>query len=259
MLLDAVQELRDAGAEAIRSTTVRVVAPARRSSTAQPGTVVVDGTTAARRRTRSWRSATRTTLARRAATSPAASSRPCAAGRRTVTVDRATTRSTVDAVASRSDASVRSPGAEPRPVRRLPSHAPRQEPHVTTPRTCSYTAEHEWVAAPATTGVGPGRHHRLRPGRARRHRLRHAARRSATRSPPASLRRGRVDQERERHLRAGRRRGRRPATTALDDTPELVNTDPYGEGWMVEVQRRRPRRRVDALLDAAAYRAQRRA
>jgi glycine cleavage system H protein len=39
---------------------------------------------------------------------------------------------------------------------------------------------------------------------------------------------------------------------ALDTNPELVNTDPYGEGWMVEVQPSDPAA-VDALLDAAAY------
>jgi len=42
---------------------------------------------------------------------------------------------------------------------------------------------------------------------------------------------------------------------ALDATPELVNTDPYGEGWMYEL---RPidSAAVDALLDHAAYQAQ---
>ena len=39
---------------------------------------------------------------------------------------------------------------------------------------------------------------------------------------------------------------------ALDTNPELVNTDPYGEGWMVEV-RLGDAGAVDALLDAAGY------
>lgn len=39
---------------------------------------------------------------------------------------------------------------------------------------------------------------------------------------------------------------------ALDSTPELVNTDPYGEGWMIEVQLADPSQLED-LLDAAAY------
>jgi glycine cleavage system H protein len=41
---------------------------------------------------------------------------------------------------------------------------------------------------------------------------------------------------------------------ALVDQPELVNSDPYGEGWMFELELSDPAE-VDALLDAAAYRA----
>jgi len=40
---------------------------------------------------------------------------------------------------------------------------------------------------------------------------------------------------------------------ALDGTPELVNSDPYGEGWLFELTPSEPSA-VDALLDAAAYR-----
>jgi glycine cleavage system H protein len=39
---------------------------------------------------------------------------------------------------------------------------------------------------------------------------------------------------------------------ALDGTPELVNTDPYGEGWMVEIRLADPAS-VDELLDAKRY------
>jgi len=39
---------------------------------------------------------------------------------------------------------------------------------------------------------------------------------------------------------------------ALAANPELVNTDPYGEGWMVKVTVANPSD-VDNLLDAAAY------
>jgi glycine cleavage system H protein len=39
---------------------------------------------------------------------------------------------------------------------------------------------------------------------------------------------------------------------ALDDSPELVNSDPYGEGWMIEIKLADPSQ-VDGLLDAAAY------
>jgi glycine cleavage system H protein len=41
---------------------------------------------------------------------------------------------------------------------------------------------------------------------------------------------------------------------ALADQPELVNADPYGQGWMLEIEMAEPAA-LDALLDAAAYRA----
>ncbi len=41
----------------------------------------------------------------------------------------------------------------------------------------------------------------------------------------------------------------------LDGTPELVNTDPYGDGWLFEVTPTDVSR-VDDLLDAAAYQQQ---
>jgi len=40
---------------------------------------------------------------------------------------------------------------------------------------------------------------------------------------------------------------------ALDDRPELVNSDPYGEGWMVEITAA-DTGAVAGLLDATAYR-----
>jgi glycine cleavage system H protein len=39
---------------------------------------------------------------------------------------------------------------------------------------------------------------------------------------------------------------------ALAGAPELVNSDPYGEGWMLRVKLSDPAQ-VDGLLDAAAY------
>jgi glycine cleavage system H protein len=42
---------------------------------------------------------------------------------------------------------------------------------------------------------------------------------------------------------------------ALDDNPELVNSDPYGAGWMFEV-RVGDAGALDALLSAADYKAQ---
>ena len=44
------------------------------------------------------------------------------------------------------------------------------------------------------------------------------------------------------------------ANTDLAATPELVNSDPYGKGWMIRV-RLGDLRQVDGLLDAAAYEA----
>ena len=40
---------------------------------------------------------------------------------------------------------------------------------------------------------------------------------------------------------------------ALADSPENVNADPYGDGWMVKVRLSDPSE-VDALMDVAAYR-----
>jgi glycine cleavage system H protein len=38
----------------------------------------------------------------------------------------------------------------------------------------------------------------------------------------------------------------------LSTTPELVNSDPYGEGWMFRVELSDPAE-LDALMDSAAY------
>jgi len=39
---------------------------------------------------------------------------------------------------------------------------------------------------------------------------------------------------------------------ALDQEPELVNSDPYGKGWMIKVEVSDPSQ-FDGLLDAGAY------
>ena len=44
------------------------------------------------------------------------------------------------------------------------------------------------------------------------------------------------------------------ANAALGDKPETVNTDPYGDGWLVKVRLTDPAA-VETLLDVAAYRA----
>ncbi|MBW1695525.1 MAG: glycine cleavage system protein GcvH [Deltaproteobacteria bacterium] len=39
---------------------------------------------------------------------------------------------------------------------------------------------------------------------------------------------------------------------ALEDSPELVNTQPYGEGWMIEVKSSRPDE-IESLMTNADY------
>lgn len=39
---------------------------------------------------------------------------------------------------------------------------------------------------------------------------------------------------------------------ALDENPELVNTDPYGDGWFAEIEMSDPSE-YDALMDVNAY------
>jgi glycine cleavage system H protein len=38
----------------------------------------------------------------------------------------------------------------------------------------------------------------------------------------------------------------------LKNSPELVNADPYGKGWMVKISLGNPSE-VDSLMDVAAY------
>ena len=99
---------------------------------------------------------------------------------------------------------------------------------------------------------GDRRHHGLRRRPARRHRLRRAARRSARRS----RRRGTfgvvesVKAVSDLFAPVG---GEVVATNdALGGSPELVNSDPYGEGWMIRVTVA-DAGPLDDLLDAAAY------
>jgi glycine cleavage system H protein len=42
--------------------------------------------------------------------------------------------------------------------------------------------------------------------------------------------------------------------TKLDNEPELINSDPYGEGWIVKIRVKDPEE-LAILLDAAAYEA----
>jgi glycine cleavage system H protein len=40
--------------------------------------------------------------------------------------------------------------------------------------------------------------------------------------------------------------------TELNNAPELVNSDPYGKGWMVKIEVSNPKE-LDTLMDSAAY------
>jgi glycine cleavage system H protein len=42
--------------------------------------------------------------------------------------------------------------------------------------------------------------------------------------------------------------------TAVNDSPESINSDPYGEGWIVKMELSNPAE-LDALMDVAAYKA----
>lgn len=46
----------------------------------------------------------------------------------------------------------------------------------------------------------------------------------------------------------------RAVNTVLEAQPELLNQDPYGEGWIMEIELTDPNE-LDGLLDAAGYRA----
>lgn len=41
----------------------------------------------------------------------------------------------------------------------------------------------------------------------------------------------------------------------LEDEPQLVNTDPYGDGWILKIEITNPDQ-LNELMDAAAYKAQ---
>ena len=118
------------------------------------------------------------------------------------------------------------------------------------PSDLRYTKDHEWVRADgtdATIGITDYAANQLgdivfvelpEPG--------------TTLDQFATVRRRRVGQGGERPLRAGRRRGRARRTPSWPRSPELVNDDPFGDGWMLKVRVADPAQ-LDELLDAAAY------
>ena len=66
-------------------------------------------------------------------------------------------------------------------------------------------------------------------------------------APVRDLRRRRVGQGRQRPVRARRRRGRSRRTRRSPAAPEVVNSDPYGAGWMLKIRLADP-----AQVDAPA-------
>ena len=99
---------------------------------------------------------------------------------------------------------------------------------------------------------GAGGHHPLRAGLAGRHRLRPAP--GAGREVSAGDSFGEVESTKSvSEIYApisGTVVGR---NDKLVDEPETINADPYGEGWLVEIDPSDPAA-LDGLLTAAAYR-----
>ena len=89
---------------------------------------------------------------------------------------------------------------------------------------------------------GHDRHHRVRPGLTRRHRVRRGARRRTDGRRRGFVHRGREHQVGQRHLRTGVGLDRRRSTKRSTAQPELLNSDPYGEGWICTIEMSEPTR-----------------
>ena len=117
------------------------------------------------------------------------------------------------------------------------------------PDDLKYTAEHEW--ARISGSIGANRNHRLRPGVTGRCRVCVAARSGHDDHQGGAIWRGRIDQE-----RLGAVWSVDGTVTARNDTldgqPEVINSDPYGAGWIIEVEVA-DTAQFDALLDAGTY------
>ena len=120
------------------------------------------------------------------------------------------------------------------------------------PEDLKYTAEHEWVSEPGTSGVmriGITDYAQEQLGDIVYVHLPEVGRDGRGRRADGGAG---VDQERQRPVRpvSGTVVAR---NEALDANPELCNTDPYGEGWIVEIGRA-TRPQLDGLLSAAGLR-----
>jgi glycine cleavage system H protein len=128
-----------------------------------------------------------------------------------------------------------------------------------TPDDLRYTAEHEWVAAPAAASDGGG-------GDAVRVGITHFAQDSLGDIVYVQL------PEPGTEVTAGESLGEVESTKSVSEiyapvsgtvvsrnedlatSPQLVNSDPYGAGWLIEIKPTDPAA-VDGLLDVTAYRA----
>ena len=121
------------------------------------------------------------------------------------------------------------------------------------PDDLQYTAEHEWVRVAGGRRRSSGSASPTSPRTRSATSSTSRCRRSAPRSPPGEPA-ARSSRPRASATSTPRSSGEVIARNeALDATPELVNTDPYGEGWLFEL-RPADADAVDGLLDAAAYR-----
>ncbi len=102
---------------------------------------------------------------------------------------------------------------------------------VASPVTCRYTRTHEWVARRGRHR--DRRHHRLRPGAARRRRVRRAPRGRQAARRRRRARHHRVGQGGLRGLRAGRRARSSRSTTSSTDAPRAGQRGPLRRraGW----------------------------
>ena len=102
------------------------------------------------------------------------------------------------------------------------------------PEELRYSNDHEWVERRGRPG--PDRHHRLRAGRARRRRVRpgpRGRRRGAGRARAFSE----VESTKSvSDIYAPVRARSWRSTTTSADHPELLNEDPYGDGWLCVIE-----------------------
>lgn len=118
-----------------------------------------------------------------------------------------------------------------------------------TPEDLKYTEEHEWLAvSDATVRVGITDYAQQQLGDVVFVELPEIGRRVTAGEPVGEVESTKSVSE----IFAPVSGEVRAVNTALDETPELINSDPYGEGWIIELTVADPAA-LDALLDARAY------